>query len=97
MDENIKKVVMELAAERDRGASWGYIVDCLIADADMDGLLDWAKQAAGQKEGWKLVPLKPTKEMIEAGAVGSGEDSESVASGAWEAMIAASPPDQGQG
>lgn len=29
----------------------------------------------------------PTRAMIEAGAKGSGEDSENVACGAWEAMI----------
>jgi hypothetical protein len=30
----------------------------------------------------------PTRSMIEAGAIGSGEDSECVAEGAWEFMIA---------
>lgn len=30
---------------------------------------------------------QPTQAMIEAGAVGSGEDSEAVAEGAWEYMI----------
>jgi hypothetical protein len=30
---------------------------------------------------------EPTKAMIEAGASGSGEDSEDVATGAWESMI----------
>jgi hypothetical protein len=39
--------------------------------------------------GWKLVPVEPTEAMIEAGASGSGEDSEATAIGAWEAMLAA--------
>ena len=30
---------------------------------------------------------EPTRAMLEAGAVGSGEDSENTALGAWEAMI----------
>lgn len=30
---------------------------------------------------------EPTKEMLKAGAEGSGEDSEAVAGGAWRAMI----------
>jgi len=38
-------------------------------------------------DGWVLVPRIPTREMLEAGAVGCGEDSEACALGAWEAMI----------
>ncbi|KTS09750.1 hypothetical protein SB2_11895 [Methylobacterium radiotolerans] len=30
---------------------------------------------------------EPSAEMIDAGAIGSGEDSENVAEGAWECMI----------
>lgn len=32
---------------------------------------------------------EPTRQMIEAGAIGSGEDSEATATGSYEAMIAA--------
>lgn len=43
--------------------------------------------------GFVTVPRKPTKQMLEAGAAGSGEDSEGCALGAWEAMIDAALAD----
>lgn len=45
--------------------------------------------------GFAIVPKEPTDEMVRAGAVGSGEDSDGCACGAWDAMIAAAPKVQG--
>lgn len=44
-----------------------------------------------EPKAWKLVPIRPTEAMLRAGAAGSGEDSEDVAAGAWDAMLAATP------
>jgi hypothetical protein len=48
-----------------------------------------AVRAHDAERGMVTVPKQPTDAMLRAGATGSGEDSESVALGAWEAMIAA--------
>jgi hypothetical protein len=54
-----------------------------LSDATIDGHFDMLAVANGILEAMR----EPTKEMIEAGAKGSGEDSDCVARGAWEAMI----------
>lgn len=42
--------------------------------------------------GWKLVPMKPTQEMIEAGYDAQGDDNETSLRAAWPAMVNATPP-----
>ena len=56
--------------------------------------IDWPQATPGQRQqylGYARVAIaalrEPTKEMVYAGARGSGEDSDGVALGAWEAMI----------
>jgi len=48
------------------------------------------------REGWKLVPIEPTKEMQESGSVSIFESSfydskQNVISSLWEAMLSAAP------
>jgi hypothetical protein len=51
---------------------------------------DAALSGAGGKEGWQLVPIKPTKEMLEAGA-----DATELPGYIWRDMLAAAPhPEQ---
>ena len=65
-----------------------------ISDVIVNGLIN--KQTCDQIAQAAIAAVLeaisvPTREMLEAGAKGSGEDSEDVAAGAWEDMIAASP------
>lgn len=54
-------------------------------------LAHWAVSKPPTSRDKAVAALKvmrlPTTEMLKAGAIGSGEDSEAVALGAWEAMI----------
>lgn len=53
----------------------------------------FASSAAGQREGWKLVPVLPTDEMLEAGGgMIPGDEVDRTAAGiVWCFMLAASP------
>ena len=48
-----------------------------------------AALTAIEAHGLVIVPVEATEAMLVAGALGSGEDSENVAEGAWDAMIEA--------
>lgn len=68
-----------------------------------DGMMEFATLvfAAGQAskvpEGWKLVPVEPTREMIEAGNDGfrSPESRRHTVSSCYRAMLAAAPSQEG--
>lgn len=49
--------------------------------------------AAVEAEGWQLVPVEPTAEMVEAGflSLGKGEDASVLERDVYRAMLAAAP------
>jgi hypothetical protein len=64
--------------------------------ANCDVVVSLAEQPAPVQQGWRLVPVEPTKEMLDA--VGSsmdefllGKDAEQQYRDDWEAMLAAAP------
>jgi hypothetical protein len=60
--------------------------------AERDAIIEWnrrASSAAAVPAGWKLVPVEPTREMLEA--TGPGTYWHKVHREAWTAMLAATP------
>jgi hypothetical protein len=49
------------------------------------------KQPAPVQEGWKLVPVKPTERMVEAGLKAFEKRATSPTRAAWKAMLSAAP------
>jgi hypothetical protein len=73
-----------------------------LADQQVHGEPDMAKDAARVPEGWKLVPIEPTPEMLkqsrlECGGIGAGSCGEHIGvdsddfRSVWAAMLAAAP------
>jgi hypothetical protein len=88
--------LLEDIADRLSVARQSRVYDVTPEDAFSDAIWsvqqairDAIKARAATSPDYVLVPREPTKEMLAAGALGSGEDSETVAAGAWVEMIKA--------
>lgn len=83
-----KQQIPSLEWAKKRSVDFDFIAH---APSDIAYLLESlrASQQGGIPEGWKLVPVEATDNMIDAGWASSGEEN---ARNTWRDMIAASPP-----
>ena len=75
---------MSLDQIRSEYASNEYNAELLLTH-----LLHWAE--AARPRGWKLVPIKPTQDMVDSAYDAQGEATEVAIRDAWSAMLSAAP------
>jgi hypothetical protein len=84
---------------RHESTTFGYVIDGLRAlKSQQDAAIESKPAEQSIPEGWKLVPIEPTQEMMDAGLYQSSHDSTSAdVHSIWKDMVAAAIESQRSG